>query len=41
MLYSDENEAKTNIPIAQVATGCTTASGRQCVLVINEALYML
>ena len=38
---SDDPESKTNIHIVQVATEHTTASGRSCALVINEALHML
>ena len=39
--YSDENETKTDISIAQVATGKTMASGRRCMLLSNESLHVL
>ena len=38
---SDDHEVKTNINVAQVATGCTTASGDHHALVTNEALCVL
>ena len=38
MPYSEEYEAKSDIPIVQVATGYTAANGQRFVLIINEAL---
>ena len=40
MPYSEEYEAKSDIPIVQVATGYTAANGQRFVLIINEALWM-
>ena len=40
MPYSDEYEAKSNVPIAQVATGYTSSNGQRYILVFNEALWM-
>ena len=37
----NEHEAKTNIHIAQVATGYAAESGRRCMLVMNEELCVL
>ena len=35
MPYSDEYEAKKLVPIAQVATGYTTADGNRFILIVN------
>ena len=40
MPYSDEYEAKSNVPIAQVATGYTSSNGQRYILIFNEALWM-
>ena len=40
MPYSDDYEARTNIPIVQAATGFTTSNGMRYILVFNEALWM-
>ena len=40
MPYSEDYEAKTNVPIVQVATGFTSANGMRYILVFNEALWM-
>eukprot|EP00980_Cylindrotheca_fusiformis_P022509 scaffold9381_cov163-Cylindrotheca_fusiformis.AAC.1 len=40
MPYSYDYEAKTSVPIVQVATGYTSANGVRCILIINEAIWM-
>ena len=41
MPHSDEHEPKSNVPIAQVATGYTAACGKRHILIFNETLYTL
>ena len=38
--FSDTYEPMTNIPIITAATGFTSTTGRQYILVFNEALYI-
>ena len=40
MPYSDDYEARTNIPIVQAATGFTASNGMRYILIFNEALWM-
>ena len=40
MPYSDDYEARTDIPIVQAATGYTTSNGSRYILIFNEALWM-
>ena len=40
MPYSEDYEAKTAVPIVQVATGFTNAAGERFILIVNEAIWM-
>ena len=40
MPYLDEYEAKTGVPIVQVATGYTNMRGERFILIINEAIWL-
>ena len=40
MPYSEEYEAKKEVPIVQVATGYMAANGERTKLIINEALWI-
>ena len=40
MPYSDQYEPRTGIPIATVATGYTSQTGKSCIIIINEAIVM-
>mmetsp|Transcript_23475 Transcript_23475/g.35636 ORF Transcript_23475/g.35636 Transcript_23475/m.35636 type:complete len:227 (+) Transcript_23475:956-1636(+) len=41
MPYSEDYEAKTTIPIVQVATGYTSLTGERYILIFSEAIWML
>lgn len=40
MPYSDDYEAKTQVPIVQAATGFTSSNGSRFILIFNEAIWM-
>ena len=40
MAYSGDYEPKKVVPIVQVATGYTNASGERFILIINEAIWL-
>ena len=38
--YSDEYEPVKNVPVVQAATGFTSVTGKEYIIIFNEALYM-